>query len=258
MQIDDITLKYRIVGEGPPVLLVHGLGSDMRGWEFQEPALSKHFKVILLDQRGHGHSSGPELDLVTADVFAKDLNTFLDEIGIEKATVMGASMGGLIAQQFTLTYPERVTKLVLMSTGSKITESTIDEVYSWREAQVEGGDEAYFWASTKSCFPEKFIENNKETIDYLMSRENLLNPDGVLAAGLGLSMFDAEERIHEIEVPTLIIHGEEDRVFDVSVARDAAEKIPNAELVTFPGCGHDPATQVTDELNKILVDFILK
>lgn len=256
VRINDIMLKYRIVGEGPSVLLVHGLGSDMRSWEFQEGPLAEHFTVILLDQRGHGHSEGPGMDMVPTDVFAADLSAFLEHIGVEKTSVVGSSMGGLISLQFALDYPERVHKLVLIDTGPKITEETIDEVYGWREAQVEGGDEAYFWESTRSCYPEEFINNNKETIDYLMGRENLLNPEGVLAAGLGLSLFNVENRLHEISVPTLIIHGEEDRVFDVSLARLTSSLVPHSTLVTFPGCGHDPGVQMTDRLNELLIEFL--
>ncbi len=253
--LDDITLKYKILGEGDSVLLIHGLGSDMSGWEFQEGSLSEHFKVILLDQRGHGHSTGPGMDVVTAEIFARDLNAFLDHIGIDEVSVAGTSMGGIIAQQFVLDFSERVKKLVLISTGPKITEEVVDEVYGWREAQVEGGDEAYFWASIKSCYPEDFIDQNKEVIDHLMNKENLLNAEGVLAAGLGLSMFNAEERLHEINVPTLIIHGEKDRIFDVSLAREAAGLIPNSKLVTLPDCGHSPGVQMPERLNRLLVEF---
>ncbi len=256
VRINDIMLKYRIAGEGPPVLFVHGLGSDMRGWEFQEKSLAEHFTLILVDQRGHGHSDAPGMDMVPAEVFAADLNALLDSIEVEKVSVVGSSMGGLISQQFALDYPNRVHKLVLIDTGPKITEETIDEVYSWREAQVEGGDEAYFWEATRSCYPEEFIQNNKETIDYLMNRENLLNPDGVLAAGLGLSSFNVEERLHELEMPTLIIHGQVDRVFDVSLAHLLSNYIPNSELVILPGCGHDPGVQMTDELNQLLIEFL--
>ncbi|MFW9920299.1 MAG: alpha/beta fold hydrolase [Candidatus Thorarchaeota archaeon] len=257
-RINDVVLKYRIVGEGPPILFVHGLGSDMRGWEFQEKSLSKHFKVILIDQRGHGHSTGPGMDMISAEVFAADLNAFLEHLEIERVSVIGASMGGLISQQFALDYPERIHKLVLIDTGPKITEETIDEVYGWREAQVEGGDEAYFWEATRSCYPEEFIQQNKDTIDYLMSRENLLNPEGVLAAGLGLSLFNVEERLHEIKAPTLIIHGAEDKVFDVALAQLASSRIPNAKLVLLPGCGHDPGVQMTNELNQLLIEFLCK
>jgi len=255
-EINGITMKYRIVGEGPPVLLVHGLGGDMRGWEFQEEPLSKHFKLIMMDQRGHGYSTGPGMDTISAEVFANDLNALLEHIGIDRVSVVGGSMGGLISHQFVLDFPERVNKLVLISTGPKITEQTIDVVYAWREAQVAGDDEAYFEASIRSSYPEEFIEQNKDVIEYIKNRENLLNEEGVLAAGLGLATFNVEERLHTIKNPTLIIHGAEDMIFNVSLAQETAKQIPNSKLVILPGCGHDPNIQMTGQLNQLLIDFL--
>jgi len=249
LKLNDVTLHYRIEGEGPPLLLIHGLGSDIRGWEFQEEELAKHFQLILVDQRGHGHSTGPGLDAVPASVFAQDMVALLDHLGIEKTHVAGASMGGLIAQQFVLDFPERVNQLILICTAFKITEETVDEVFSWREAQVEGGDEAYFRTSTNSCYPKDFIENNKELMDYLFNKENLLNPDGVMAAGLGLVMFDATDRLQEITHPTLLLHGDLDKVMNVNLAKEAHNMLPNSKLVIFEGCGHSITVQEKDKSN---------
>ncbi|MHA1907418.1 MAG: alpha/beta fold hydrolase [Candidatus Thorarchaeota archaeon] len=255
-KIDDIVLHYRVVGEGPPLLLIHGLGSDIRGWEFQEEELAKHFQLVLVDQRGHGCSTGPGMDAVPASVFAQDMIALLDHLGISKVHVAGQSMGGLIAQQFALEFPKRVDRLILISTGYKITEATVDEVFSWREAQVEGGDEAYFRAATDSCYPQEFIENNKELMDYLFNRENLLNPDGVMAAGLGLAMFDATDRLRKMKHPTLIIHGDLDKAFDISLAKEANDLIPNSKLEIFEGCGHSSAVQMKDKMNETIIAFL--
>ncbi|MFW9848733.1 MAG: alpha/beta fold hydrolase [Candidatus Thorarchaeota archaeon] len=255
-KIGDIVLHYRLRGEGPPLLLIHGLGSDMRTWEFQEDELAKHFQLILVDQRGHGHSTGPGMDAVMASVFVQDMITLLDHLGFKKVHVAGQSMGGLIAQEFALSHPERVERLILISTGYKITEETVDEVFSWREAQVEGGDEAYFRAATDSCFPQEFIDNNKELMDYLFNKENLLNPDGVMAAGLGLAMFDAADRISEIKNRTLIIHGDLDKVFNVSLAKEAHEIIPSSQLVIFKGCGHSSAIQMSEKMSETTIKFL--
>jgi 3-oxoadipate enol-lactonase len=230
----------------------------MRGWEFQEPALAKHFELVLLDQRGHGLSSGPGVDFITAEIFSRDLKAFLDSLGYSKVHVVATSMGGIIAQQFTLDWPEMVEKLVLIDTGPKITEQLVDVVYGWREAQVEGGDEAYFWASTRSCYPPEFIESNKEIIDYLFGQENRVNPDGVVAAGLGLSTFDVVDRLASIRAPTLIVHGTLDGLFDVSLGRLMDDKIPDSRLEIFEGCGHCPQVQMKERLNKLVIDFLLE
>lgn len=256
IEVDGIQLFYRVKGEGPSVLLIHGLGGDIRGWEFQEDNLSKHFTLLMPELRGHGRSEGPDAPVVTAEMFAKDIAVFLKKLGYDDVHVVGHSMGGVIAQQFTLDFPEHVKKLVLIDTAPKITEETIDEVYSWREAQVEGGQEAYHLAATKSTYSEEFIENNRELIDYLLNREDLVNEEGVLAAGLGLTSFDVTDRLSEIQIETLIIHGEGDRIIDYSLGKILHDEIPNSKLVSFPNCGHSPTVEKRETLGQILIDFL--
>jgi pimeloyl-ACP methyl ester carboxylesterase len=256
IRVNNIKLFYRVNGEGPAVLLIHGLGGDIRGWEFQEDELAKHFTLLMPELRGHGRSGGPDAPVVTAKMFAEDLAVFLKTLGYDDVHVVGHSMGGVIAQQFTLDFPELVRKLVLIDTAPKITEETIDEVYSWREAQVEGGQEAYHLAATKSTYSEEFIENNRDLIDYLLNREDLVNEEGVLAAGLGLASFDVTEKLSDIRVETLIIHGESDRIIDYSLGKILHEEIPNSELVSFPKCGHSPTVEKREILGQILIDFL--
>jgi len=256
MEINEIEIFYRITGEGEPVLFVHGLGGDIRSYEFQEDALAEHFTLLMPDQRGHGHSDGPDADAVSTEDFANDLATFLKKLGYESVHVIGHSMGGMIAQQFALDYPHFVDKLVLIDTTPRITEETIDEVYSWREAQIEGGPEAYQEASMRSTYPQEFIDNNPELIEYLMSKEDLVNQEGVLAAGLGMASFDATDRLLEISAETLIIHGEEDVIMDISLAKLMHDRIPHSRIITFPECGHSPTVQRQDKLNQILIEFL--
>ncbi len=256
IEIDGIQLFYRVKGEGPPVLLIHGLGGDIRSWEFQEDELAKHFTLLMPELRGHGRSEGPNAPVVTAERFAKDIAVFLKKLGCESVHVVGHSMGGVIAQQLTLDFPERVKKLVLIDTAPKITEETIDEVYSWREAQVEGGQEAYHLAATKSAYSAEFIENNRELIDLLLNREDLVNEEGVLAAGLGLASFDVTERLSDIRVETLIIHGEADCIIEYPLGKILHKEIPNSELVLFPNCGHSPTVEKREILGQILIDFL--
>ncbi len=254
--VNGVEMFYRTTGQGDPILLVHGLGGDIRSWEFQENALAEHFTLIMPDQRGHGHSGGPDADTVSTEDFANDLATLLDKLNYDSLHVVGHSMGGMIAQQFALDHPEYVEKLVLIDTAPRITEATIDEVYSWREAQVEGGAEAYQEASVRSTFPREFIQNNPNLIDYLMSRENLVNQEGVLAAGLGMASFDITDRLSEIDAETLIIHGEEDAIMGLSLAKVMHERFPDSHIITFADCGHSPPVQCQDELNQIIIKFL--
>ncbi|MGD2072449.1 MAG: alpha/beta hydrolase [Candidatus Thorarchaeota archaeon] len=257
LELDDFKMFYKTLGNGEPVLLIHGLGGDTRGWEFQEEELAKHFHLILPDMRAHGQSTVKELGMmILPDQFARDIDALLSHLGHKRVHVVGHSMGGMIAQQFVLDYPHRVNKLVLIDTTPKITEQTVDEVYSWREAMIEGGQEAYFWTSLKSGYSEEWIQNNPEMVQHLKEKSQDVNEAGIVAAGLGLATTEFENRLSEIKAKTLVIHGDEDRVFDIELARILHNRIKDSELKIFEGCGHSPTVQFMHELNEVLIDFL--
>ncbi|MFW9966831.1 MAG: alpha/beta fold hydrolase [Candidatus Thorarchaeota archaeon] len=254
---DDISIFYKVAGEGRPVLLIHGLGGDHRGWEFQEKDLAARFQIIMPDLRGHGQTTVEELGMmIPPDLVADDLNALLEHLGHEKVHVVGISLGGIIAQKFVLKYPERVDKLVLVDTTPKITEDLIDVVYSWREAQVEGGNEAYFWTSLRSGYSDEWIKSNPEMVQYLKEKSADTNDEGVLAAGLGFSTIDFTNQLSEIKAETLVIHGDEDRIVNVELGKILNEGIRDSKLKILIGCGHSPNVQMTEELNRILIEFL--
>ncbi len=254
---DDISMFYKTAGEGNPVLLIHGLGGDHRGWEFQEEDLAAHFHIIMPDLRGHGQTTVEELGMmIPPDLVADDLNALLEHLGHQKVHVVGHSLGGMVAQNFVLRYPERVDKLVLVDTTPKISEDLIDVVYSWREAQVEGGDEAYFWTSLRSGYSDEWIENNPDMVQHLKEKSADTNDEGVLAAGLGFSTIEFTEQLHNIKAETLVIHGDDDRVMKLELGRMLHEGIRGSRLKILEECGHSPTVQMTEEFNNILIDFL--
>jgi len=116
-KIGDIHIHYEEYGEGPPVIMILGLGQDTATWEFQVSDFSEHFRLILLDNRDSGKSSsGPEI--YTTETMARDILGLMDHLGMARAHILGTSMGGMIAQQVALMAPERVISLVLASTAS--------------------------------------------------------------------------------------------------------------------------------------------
>jgi 3-oxoadipate enol-lactonase len=257
LELDDFSMYYKTLGDGEPVLLIHGLGGDTRGWEFQEPELAKHFHLILPDMRAHGQSTVKELGMMIPPAqFAKDIDALLSHLGHERVHVVGISMGGMIAQQFVLDYPHKVNKLVLIDTSPKITEHTVDEVYSWQEAMTEGGLEAYFWTSLRSGYSEEWIQNNPKMVQHFKENSQDVNEAGIVAAGLGLSTIEFESRLSEINAKTLVIHGADDRIIDIELARIMHNAIPDSELKVFEDCGHNPNIQYITEFNQILIDFL--
>jgi pimeloyl-ACP methyl ester carboxylesterase len=116
-KIGDIQIHYEEYGEGPPLIMILGLGQDTATWEFQVSEFSEHFRLILLDNRDSGKSSrSPET--YTTKTMARDILGLMDHLGIARAHILGTSMGGMIAQQVALMAPERVISLVLATTTS--------------------------------------------------------------------------------------------------------------------------------------------
>ena len=116
-KIKDIQIHYEEHGEGPPLIMILGLGQDMATWEFQISEFSEHFRLILLDNRDSGKSSSCS-ETYTTETMARDTLGLMDHLGIKRAHLLGTSMGGMIAQQMALIAPERVISLVLASTTS--------------------------------------------------------------------------------------------------------------------------------------------
>jgi 3-oxoadipate enol-lactonase len=225
-------------GDGPSLLLIHGLGYARWGWEPVVDRLAERFRVLLFDNRGIGESDVPP-GPYTAAAMAEDAAQVLDEAGVGRAHVVGTSLGGMVAQELALAYPERVDRLVLACT-------------------TPGGDGAFplpqrtlaLIAEAPSLAPEvalrRFVENAlaDDAPDQLVGRiyEHRLasppDPAGWQAQAAAGAGFDALDRIGGIAAPTLILHGTDDGVVDSRNAALLAERIPDSRVRLFEGRGH--------------------
>ena len=225
-------------GDGPPLLLIHGLGYARWGWEPVADRLAERFRVLLFDNRGIGESEVPP-GPYTAAAMAQDAAQVLDEAGVDRAHVVGTSLGGMVAQELALDRPERVEKLVLACT-------------------TPGGSGAFplpqrtlaLLAEAPSLAPEvalrRFVENAladdapEELVGRIYAHRLASPPDpaGWQAQAAAGATFDALDRIGGIAAPTLILHGTEDGVVDSRNAALLAERIPDARVRLFEGCGH--------------------
>jgi pimeloyl-ACP methyl ester carboxylesterase len=251
---DGTRIEYEVQGAGEPVLLVHGLGYARWGWEPIADRLSTDFLVVSFDNRGIGESDVPPGPYTVAQL-AADAVAVLDAAGLERVGLVGASLGGMVAQQVAIAYPERVEKLVLLCT-------------------TPGGADAYpmpertvrLFAEAASLPPEealrRFVENSLlvrgELVDVLYERRlaNPPHPQGwqaQAAAGMG---WDAAGRLGRISAPTLILHGTADNVIDYRNSELLAEAIPGARLRLFDGAGHlffwEQPDEIADEIREFL------
>jgi len=232
-----VPIAWEETGEGPPLLLVMGLGYGRWGWEPLVPFLAADFRVFTFDNRGIGESGHPE-GPYTAAMMAEDCRSVLDDAGVERAHVVGSSLGGMIAQELAIQSPETVERLVLMSTTPGGTES-----YPMPSVTTD------LLAEVENLKPEvalrKLVENalspdaSEELVERIMHHRlgKPQRPEGwqaQAAAGIG---YDGSGRARQITAPTLIVHGESDNVVDSRNAAILHELIPGSKVELVPG-GH--------------------
>jgi 3-oxoadipate enol-lactonase len=274
-EINEIKICYEISGEGYPVILIHGFGSKKESWNAQVGAFSKYFRVIRLDNRGAGKSDRPDEPL-TMDIIVEDIKGLMDFLQIEKAHIIGWSLGGTIVACFVLKYPERVSKVVLINAVFRISGVAGDTagLESYKRMRLDDLElrkkdpEAAFWKSSRMDFHREFrkeLEDNpKKKFHGIWSAEDLIKEstiDPPTARDIenqahALAEQDHLDRFSEIKNKTLIIAASHDRICPKSVAIDVHEKIPNSILKVIEKAGHGSPRSRAPEINQIIIDFL--
>jgi 3-oxoadipate enol-lactonase len=234
----DARIAYEVLGDGPPLLLCQGLGYTRSGWGPGRGLLAERFAVVAFDNRGIGESdvpSGP----YTAAQLAGDALAVLDAAGFERAHVVGASLGGMVAQEVALAAPERVDKLVLACTtpgGANAFPMPAATVALFAQAALLDPLDALRRFVVNALAPDAPPELVEEIYAYrLANPPDLAGWQAQAAAG---ASHDAYDRLSRIAAPTLVLHGTADNVVDYRNSELLAERIPNARLELFPGAGH--------------------
>ncbi|CAH2713429.1 Non-heme bromoperoxidase BPO-A2 [Neobacillus rhizosphaerae] len=256
-----IDLYYEVHGEGDPLLLIMGLSLHSKSWFRTLPALREHYKVIIFDNRGVGHSGKPNTPY-SIELMAEDTRAILDAAGVESAHIYGISMGGMIAQRLALTYPERVRSLVLGCTtsgGANHVQPGADvSLLMLSRASSTASPEEMAWVTAPILYSQSFIENHRELVaEDIQKRIEL--PVQQYAYMLQLQAclaHDTYNEIDQIKVPTLVIHGDEDKLVPYENGVTLAEKIPNAEFLTIQGAGHIYVTEANDFVNSSILHFL--
>jgi 3-oxoadipate enol-lactonase len=225
-------------GAGPPVVLVHGLGYARWGWEPVADALAESFEIVLLDNRGIGGSEAPPGPYTAAEM-AGDVLAIMDEAGLERAHLVGTSLGGMIAQELVLASPERVEKLVLVCTtpggpnAAPMPEATTRLLAEAASMEPLVALRRFVENALAPNPPEELVQ--RILAHRLATAQPLAAWAAQAAAG---ASFDAWDRLADVHAPTLVVHGTEDVVVDPANAELLAVRIPGARVDRFEGCGH--------------------
>ncbi len=242
------TLAYIDMGNpaGPPVVLIHGYTDSARDWVPMLPYLSKRFRLILVDLRGHGQSGKPECCYSRFD-FAYDVKLLLDTLGIKKADLVGHSLGSIVTQTFAELWPDRTGRVVLIgSTGglppcAAKTAAKIDYAAEIRKLREPIDPDSPFmidwWASPKPVDPD-FLARQRRDAAAIPLRVWLAVLDQSLA---GDAIYpDLQNTLPRLKAPALLIWGSEDPIMPEPVRRTLRAALPRAQVKIFAGLGHNP------------------
>ena len=242
-------------GTGEPLLLIMGLSYPSYMWHRSRPVLAKSYRTIALDNRGVGQSDAPP-GVYSIALMASDTAAVLDAAGIESAHVFGASMGGMIAQEFTLQYPNRVRSLILACTaagGPHAVQAEPEALQALlrRDVTPEESKEAIIPFIYDPATPRERIDE-----DMAIRMKWYPTAQGYMGQLQGIFGWEAYSRIAQITAPTLVLHGESDRLVPPANARLIAEKIPAAKLVLIPHAGHIFETDQPPAAHHAILEFL--
>lgn len=244
---------------GTPVVLVMGLGGDCTAWPFQLAALAPRHRVLVFDNRGAGRSDAPDVPYTTPGM-AADLLALLDALDVERAHLVGLSLGGAIAQEAALAAPGRFASLQLHATWGGPHPYFKALVAAVRLARIGLEPEGFYRALSVWLFAPTSFVNQPELIELVVQRAvhhpypvalhaYLRQTDAVLA-------HDTRDRLHQIRCPTLVGVGSQDLITPPFLAEELARGIPGARLTCLPSAGHGALWEVPETFNQICLDFL--
>jgi pimeloyl-ACP methyl ester carboxylesterase len=256
---NDVKIAYEIRGSGEPLVLVHGLAYDRRGWGRLPDLLAERFSVVLLDNRGVGESDAPPGPYSVAQM-ADDVRAVLDDCGLAKTHLFGVSLGGYIAQELTLTSPERVEKLVLCSTavGGPKAHPMPPETQSVFAKYPTMEREAALRMFVENSLGERGVRELPDLVEeiYAYRLEHAPSTEAWVAQATAGATFVDDDRVGSIDQPTLVVHGGADVVVDPRNAELLGELIPNARVAIVPDRGHLLVWEDSEAVAELMIEFL--
>lgn len=252
-------MYYETHGAGVPLLLINGLGSDSSEWLFQLPAFAERFRVVAFDNRGSGRSDTPPGPYSTAQM-ADDAASLLSHLGMDRAHVLGVSLGGMVAQEVALRHPRSVLRLVLACTtpGGNGSVRPAPEVLQAFVRSPSADPETEIRRVIPHLYTDAYRRDHHEEIEEFV-RRRLAYPVSAegnaaqLAAAVGHSAWD---RLGSITAPALVITGESDGVVPPENSRRIARRIPGSKLVLLPGAPHRFFAENAEAFNREVLAFL--
>lgn len=249
-------MNYKLEGSGKTLLFIHGLSDNLLYWEFLATTLKEGYQVLRVDLRGHGESE-LENGEITIDTYVNDLNNLLKELDISKVNLIGFSLGGAVALDFTIKFPQKVDSLVLMSSFYKLEGESRNHLIQFKKALNISFEEFYDTILPMVLCPN-VIEDNENELEMLkgIAAQNANIEAFIMAVDICLN-FNVENNLSKINVPTLILAGKYDEIFTLDMQNELSYKIKNSKLIVFDNVKHNLLVGKNNtEILKILNDFL--
>lgn len=258
LKLPDSRLFYRIDGTGEPLIFIHGNFNDHHIWDEQADYFSRHAQVIRYDLRGYGQSSTPTASFSHVD----DLKRLIGHLNLDKAILVGSSMGGGIALDFALAYPERVRGLVLAAPSVTTQRYPLSMLWkgikNFYQLQLRGSGSA-IEAFIQDPYWSYFFPSAQNMAAREQVLQNVRNPNNFcrfpphLAISARISTI---KRLDELQVPALIIASDRDHPFNLKTADELGRRMPQATSEIIKDCGHLPFIEKAEEFNQTVFTFI--
>jgi pimeloyl-ACP methyl ester carboxylesterase len=251
---DGAEIAWESTGSGPAVLLIMGLAYPAASWFRQVPVLADRHRVLTVDNRGAGETGDVVGAPYTVETMAEDCLAVLDAAGEQQAHVVGISMGGLMAQELGLSHPDRVASLALLATHPGIANGVFPvEVLAFLQSRATMTPEE----SREASIPFNYAPTTARALieeDWATRAAGTAGPEGYLAQG-GTALWSGYDRLPEVTVRTLVLHGDSDRLVVPANGARIADRVPGAKLVSVADANHVLTTDQTDVVNQLLIEW---
>ena len=248
-------INYTIEGEGPWLALSHSLACNLHMWDEEAKRLSKRYKVLRYDTRGHGASSAPA-GAYTLDLLADDLHGLLAALGVQSTHFVGLSMGGMIGQTFALKYPGMFRSLALCDTTSRYPAEAAG-LWAERIKIVETqGMEPLVAPTLARWFTEPFRKARPEVVEKVALMIRTTSAPGYVGCSHAIPKINLTARLAEIRCPSVVIVGKDDPGTPVAMAEEIHHALPGSKLVIIPSAAHLSNLEQPDAFNRALTDFL--
>lgn len=236
--LDMIKLNYTIEGSGETLVFIHGLSDNLLYWEFLASNLKKDFQVLRFDLRGHGQTELGE-DEISIGTYVEDLHNLLCDLDIDRFNLVGFSLGGAVALDFAVRYPQRVSSLVLMSCFYKA-DSHLENIFNQLKDALKVSFNEFYDEILPMVLCPYVIEDNKSELEMLKEMASQsANTQAYIRAIDACLGFDIEDKLSDIDVSTLMLAGKYDDMTRLDSQEELHDKIKNSRLIVFDDVRHN-------------------